>query len=318
LRPGATFEEAQAEMTAIGARLTQAIPDTPPTFVGFGVNVVPMLEQFTGRTLTLALWVLLGGAMAAWAESQAVTLIWSKGSVMVRRAGTPEYAPATERMPLAPGDIIRTDGNAEAVLLFPGRGPLKLRPNMVFRVPGALGDGEWRRREWKGPQLGETGPRPGTMGMRREGKAPPIEAMGPRRDDGRRGMPEKGSVVTPPVPVKPDPRGMGRPGPWPPLGPGAPPRPPFPEMQRRSMPWEGRSLPPGSAMVRRSGTRMFVPLTADMTLNPGDLVRTGPNVSVTLHFADGSQVRVKQNCSLLIPATAGRTAVMALRPDRAP
>jgi len=80
----------------------------------------------------------------------------------------------------------------------------------------------------------------------------------------------------------------------------------------------GPALAPGTVLLRRSGTRVFVPLTPDATLNPGDLVRTGPNVNVMFHFADGSQVKLKDNCALLIPPTAGRTAVAVLRVDRAP
>jgi putative ABC transport system permease protein len=60
LKPEATFAQAQAEMTATGRRLAQAYPATDPDFAGFGVNVVPMLDQVTGKNLQLALWVLLG------------------------------------------------------------------------------------------------------------------------------------------------------------------------------------------------------------------------------------------------------------------
>ncbi|HEY6403781.1 MAG TPA: ABC transporter permease, partial [Blastocatellia bacterium] len=60
LKPGATFDQAQAEMTAIGQRLAKAYPITYPGFAGFGVNVVPLSVQFTGKNLRLALWVLSG------------------------------------------------------------------------------------------------------------------------------------------------------------------------------------------------------------------------------------------------------------------
>jgi predicted permease len=60
LRPRVDVRDAQAEMTAIGRQLTDAYPSPSPDFVGFDVEVVPMLVQVTGRNLQLALWVLLG------------------------------------------------------------------------------------------------------------------------------------------------------------------------------------------------------------------------------------------------------------------
>jgi putative ABC transport system permease protein len=60
LKPKATWQEAQAEMTALGQRLAQAYPSTDANFPGFAVNVVPLLDQITGKNLQLALWVLLG------------------------------------------------------------------------------------------------------------------------------------------------------------------------------------------------------------------------------------------------------------------
>ena len=60
LAPGATIEGAQAEMSTIGRRLAGTYPTSDPDVVGFGVEVVPMLMQVTGRNLQIALWVLLG------------------------------------------------------------------------------------------------------------------------------------------------------------------------------------------------------------------------------------------------------------------
>jgi predicted permease len=60
LKSNATFSQAQAEMTTIGQRLAQTYSTTEPDFAGFGVNVVPLLDQVIGRNLRLALWVLFG------------------------------------------------------------------------------------------------------------------------------------------------------------------------------------------------------------------------------------------------------------------
>ncbi|MFP5264638.1 MAG: ABC transporter permease [Blastocatellia bacterium] len=56
LKPGVTPEQAQAEMSAIAARLEQQYPDA---LSGYGVNVVPLHEQVTG-SVRPALLVLLG------------------------------------------------------------------------------------------------------------------------------------------------------------------------------------------------------------------------------------------------------------------
>lgn len=60
LKPQASFREAQREMTAIGHQLAQTYPSSNPEFPGFAVNIVPLLDQITGKNLQLALWVLLG------------------------------------------------------------------------------------------------------------------------------------------------------------------------------------------------------------------------------------------------------------------
>ena len=48
LKPGATVEDAQAEMAAIGRRLAETYPAIDPDVVGFGVEIVPVLQQITG------------------------------------------------------------------------------------------------------------------------------------------------------------------------------------------------------------------------------------------------------------------------------
>src|SRR5262245_3791181 len=63
LKPHATFGQAQVEMNAIGQRLAQTYPITDDDFAGFGVNVVPLSVQFTGKNLRLALLVLFGAVV---------------------------------------------------------------------------------------------------------------------------------------------------------------------------------------------------------------------------------------------------------------
>jgi len=62
LKPQATLPQAQTEMHAIGQRLAQSYPTTDPYFPGFQVNLVPLLDQVTGKNLQRALWVLLAAA----------------------------------------------------------------------------------------------------------------------------------------------------------------------------------------------------------------------------------------------------------------
>jgi predicted permease len=64
LKPGATVQQAQNEMNGIGSRLEQAYPIPPNEDVaGFGVDVVPLMDQITGARLRLALWSLLGAIL---------------------------------------------------------------------------------------------------------------------------------------------------------------------------------------------------------------------------------------------------------------
>src|SRR5262245_24658441 len=86
LKPNVTFSQAQAEMTTIGQRLAQTYPTTDPDFAGFGVNVVPLLDQVIGRNLRLALWVLLGAVSFVMliACANVANLLLARGAVRAR------------------------------------------------------------------------------------------------------------------------------------------------------------------------------------------------------------------------------------------
>ena len=86
LKPGATIKDAQAEMTALGRRLTETYPTSDPDVVGFGIEVVPVLQQITGRNLQLALWILLGavGFILLIACANVANLVLARGAVRTR------------------------------------------------------------------------------------------------------------------------------------------------------------------------------------------------------------------------------------------
>jgi predicted permease len=66
LKPHVTLAQAQADMDSVGKRLEAAYPPAgveAAGFAGFGVNLIPLMAQITGKQLPLALWVLMGAVL---------------------------------------------------------------------------------------------------------------------------------------------------------------------------------------------------------------------------------------------------------------
>ena len=65
LKPGFTLAQAQSDMNLIGARLARQYPElaTSLDFFGFGVNVVRLALQLTGKDVRFALWLLFGAVV---------------------------------------------------------------------------------------------------------------------------------------------------------------------------------------------------------------------------------------------------------------
>jgi predicted permease len=89
LKPDATARDAQAGMDAIARRLADTYPSTDPDFVGYRTELVPMLQQITGRSLQVALWILFGavGFVLLIACANVANLVLARGAARTRELG---------------------------------------------------------------------------------------------------------------------------------------------------------------------------------------------------------------------------------------
>ncbi len=89
LAPGASVRAAQIEMDAIGLRLAGSYPSNDPDFIGYQTEIVPLLQQITGRNLQIALWTLLGsvGMVLLIACANVSNLVLARGASRMRELG---------------------------------------------------------------------------------------------------------------------------------------------------------------------------------------------------------------------------------------
>ena len=86
LAAGVEIRDAQAQMDAIGQRLARSYPSTDPDFIGYQTELVPLLQQVTGRNLQIALWTLLGavGMVLLIAGANVSNLLLARGASRMR------------------------------------------------------------------------------------------------------------------------------------------------------------------------------------------------------------------------------------------
>lgn len=89
LAPGARVSDAQTQTDEIGRRLSEAYPSSDPDFIGYQTEIVPLLQQVTGRNLQVALWTLLAsvGMVLLIACANVSNLVLARGASRTRELG---------------------------------------------------------------------------------------------------------------------------------------------------------------------------------------------------------------------------------------
>ena len=89
LAPRVELREAQAQMDAIGRRLSESFPSSDPDVIGYQTEMVPLLRQVTGRNLQIALWTLLASVAMVLliACANVANLVLARGASRARELG---------------------------------------------------------------------------------------------------------------------------------------------------------------------------------------------------------------------------------------
>jgi len=89
MAPGARVRDVQVQTDAIGRRLSASYPSSDPDFIGYQTDIVPLLQQVTGRNLPIALWTLVAsvGMVLLIACANVSNLVLARGAFRARELG---------------------------------------------------------------------------------------------------------------------------------------------------------------------------------------------------------------------------------------
>lgn len=144
LKPKVTLSQAQVEMSLIGKRLEHEYPELAKNidFQGFGINVVPLSLQITGRSVRAGLWLSLGavGFVLLIACINVTSLLFARGTsrereLAIRIALGASRTRLVHQLMIESAILSFTSGALGLILAKLGIGLLKsLGPSGVLRV----------------------------------------------------------------------------------------------------------------------------------------------------------------------------------------